>query len=504
MKNNLRNFCYLGICSLLLLLGLGCHFSQQAGGVGNQQQLIQNIHAIDRLSFGITPQQIATIKTQSLEKYLQNQLNPASVPESPNLSDGLVQFDTINQNSLQLWQTFQRYERQLYGETAVNVPLETKQKLQQEKNQYRGNIIRQIKQAYLARAINSSRQLQEVMTNFWLNHFNVFIGKKNLVFWLADYENKLRDNALGDFRDLLAITAHHPAMLIYLDNDLNSKPDSSRKQGNLRGINENYARELMELHTLGVNGGYTQQDVTALARIFTGWGVDLTGSEGDENGFRFFTQRHDFTDKEFLGQTIIGSGIVEGEKALDILANHPATARFISYKLAQYFVADKPPETLVEKLSQTFIDSQGNIKTVLDTLFHASEFNDPTYYNAKFKTPLQYLVSIVRASGLENPDLVKIEWMLSQLAMPIFGCEAPNGYHNTEDAWLNPDAMLRRVSFATNIARGVLSNQQPLDPIALQTTLGNDFTAETQKVITDSHKNLKAALILGSPEMMYR
>jgi uncharacterized protein (DUF1800 family) len=504
MKQNIRNFCYIGICSLLLLIGLGCSVSQQAGSVTNQQQVIQSIHGIDRWSFGITPQQVATIKNQSLEDYLQTQLNPEAIAESSKLTNILAQFDSIERTSLQLWQPFEQYERQLYGKTALPLAPEAKQKLEKEKNLYKGNVIQQVKQAHLARKIHSSRQLQEVMTNFWLNHFNVFIGKKNIAFWLADYENDLRANALGNFRDLLAVTAHHPAMLIYLDNDLNSDPNSPRQQGNAKGINENYARELMELHTLGVNGGYTQQDVTALARILTGWSVALDGNGGDENGFRFFSLRHDPTDKEFLGETIIGNGMAEGEKALDMLANHPSTAHFISYKLAQYFVADQPPETLVKKLTQTFIDTQGNIKTVLNTLFHSPEFNDPTYYNVKFKTPLQYLVSIVRASGLENPDLKKMDWMLSQLSMPIFGCVAPDGYDNTEEVWLNPDGMFRRVSFATNIARGVLNNQKSVDFNALQTTLGNNLTERTQKVIADSPKSLQAALVLGSPEMMYR
>jgi uncharacterized protein (DUF1800 family) len=507
MKQNLRNFCYISICSVILILGLGCYFSQKAGSLNNQPQVIsevipKTIHNIDRLSFGIIPQQVTTIQAQGLENYWQEQLNPASIAESPKLINQLAQFDTLKQNSLQLWQTFDRYDRSLKGQTAANLSLANKQKLEQQRNEYRSKITRQVKQAHLARAIHSYRQLEEVMANFWLNHFNVFIGKKTVAFSLADYENKLRENALGNFRDLLGVTAHHPAMLVYLDNDLNSNPNSPRQQGNARGINENYARELMELHTLGVNGGYTQQDVTALARIFTGWGVDLSGNGETENGFHFDAQRHDSTDKEFLGQTITGSGIKEGEKALDILATHAATAHFISYKLGQYFVADTPPDSLVDKLTQNFIDSQGNIKTVLNTLFHSPEFNDPKYYKVKFKTPFQYLVSLVRASGLENPDLTKMEWMLNQLAMPIFGCETPNGYQNVEKLWLNPDAMLRRVSFATNIARGAISEQKPVDIIVLQATLNHDLTAQTQQVVAESPKSLKAALILGSPEMM--
>ena len=499
MRQHLRNFCYASICSFLLWLGI--HVYQPASSITNQQQII---HALSRISFGITPQQIATIENRGLENYIQAQLNPSSIKESPKLSNQLAQFDTLSKKSIDLYETSQQYNSQLQGNRAANLSLEKKQALEKKRNQHKGKVFKQARQARIVRAINSSRQLQEVMTDFWLAHFNVLAHKKKIPFWIGDYENDLRNNALGNFHDLLAVTAHHPAMLMYLDNDLNTNPNINRKRGNARGLNENYARELMELHTLGVDGGYTQQDVTTLARILTGWGIDYSGKEGDENNFRFFPQRHDSSNKVFLGHKIAGGGMAEGEKALDILANHPATAHFISYKLAQYFVADKPPESLVNQLAETFSNSKGNIKTVLNTLFHSSEFNDPQYYNVKFKTPFQYMVSIVRASGLENPDLQKIEAMLGQLAMPIFGCETPNGYQNTEEAWLNPDAMLRRVSNAVHIAHGLLSNKKPIELSVLESSVNNRLTPETKKTVAEANPNLKAALILGSPEMMYR
>ena len=492
---NLRNLCCICICSLLFLLGYS-HYS--ASSTTDRQQIV---HTASRLSFGITEQQIATIEDRGIENYIQQQLNPTSIVESPKLTAQLAKFNTIHEDSIDLYKTFQGYSKQIQEKKTV-LSVEEKEQLQEKKNQHKRKVVQQAKQARLTSAIASSRQLQEVMTNFWLNHFNVYAPKKVVAFWVADYERDLRENALGNFRDLLAVTAHHPAMLIYLDNDLNTDPNSPRKQGNASGINENYARELMELHTLGVDGGYTQQDVTALAKIFTGWGVDFSG-QGDENSFRFYKQHHDPTDKVFLGETITGGGIAEGERALDILAHHQATAHFISYKLAQYFVADTPPQSLVDTLAKTFLDSNGDIKIVLDTLFHSSEFNDPTYYRVKFKTPFQYLVSIIRASDLANPDLKKVEWMLGQLSMPIYGCESPNGYQNTESAWLNPDAMLRRLSYATNISRGVLSNKQPLDSDTLQSSL-NNISSKTQKTLAETPPNLKAAVILGSPEMMYR
>ncbi|HHP7231651.1 MAG TPA: DUF1800 domain-containing protein [Xenococcaceae cyanobacterium] len=461
------------------------------------------LHYISRLSFGVTPGQISQVQAQGIENYLQTQLNPESIPESPVLKRSLAKLDTLNQNPPDLFETFKKYRLNNQPNNGNNLSTAEQKKLSQKRVKFRRKVVEQAQTAHLLRSILSERQLQEVMVNFWFYHFNVFFDKRVALFWLADYENEIRTHALGNFRDLLATTAHHPAMLIYLDNDLNVAPNDKAK-GNLKGINENYARELMELHTLGVDGGYTQQDVTALARIFTGWGVDQKGNLGDENGFMFYQKRHDYSDKVFLGQTIPGTGIEEAETALDILASHPATARFISYKLAQYFVADNPPKSLVDRLSAQFLDSQGNIKVVLDTLFHSPEFNDPQYYHNKFKTPYQYLVSLVRASKIENPNLKRLSGMLTQLSMPIYGCISPDGYKNTQVAWLNPEGMLRRISFANAIANGAISNEQAVNSQRLQKTLGNKFSPTTTNAIAQSPSRLSSTLIFGSPEMMHR
>ena len=498
MKKTIRNFSYLIICSLLLWLAF--YFKSPINDT-NVDKRIE--HTISRISFGMTPQQIETVKKRGLENYLQAQLNPPSIPQSKTLVEQLASLSTIARKPSDLFAVYQQYNSQSKGQKERSLSVPEKQTIQQKRSEYKNFVARQARQAHIARAIASEHQLQEVMTDFWLNHFNVYGSKKIVPFWLADYENDIRELALGNFHDLLSLTAHHPAMLVYLDNSLNRKPNS-RPKGNANGLNENYARELMELHTLGVDGGYTQQDVTALAKILTGWGVDRTGQSGDENSFRFYKQRHDFSEKVFLGETISGSGIAEGEKALAMLATHPATAHFISYKLAQYFVADSPPETLVTTLSKTFLDSQGNLKTVLDTLFHSPEFNDPQYYEVKFQTPFQYLVSVVRVSQIDRPDLKKLEGVLTRLSMPVFGCEVPKGYQNTESAWLNPNGMLNRLGFTISIANGLLSEAQPIDAAALQHTLDNSLSGETQQAIADTPPSLKAAVILGSPEMMYR
>ncbi|WP_338038495.1 DUF1800 domain-containing protein [Neosynechococcus sphagnicola] len=399
-------------------------------------------------------------------------------------------------------------------------------------------LVEQSAQSRLLRASESPRQLQEVMVDFWFNHFNVFANKGLTRLWVGSYEaSVIRPQSLGNFRQLLGATARHPAMLFYLDNWLNTAPDSPGARGRLKGLNENYARELMELHTLGVNGGYTQQDVVTLARILTGWGLcqdfgRQLAAIADPSGFCFDSRRHDFSDKVFLGQRIKGSGIAEGEQALDILARSPATAHHLSYQLAQYFVADQPPAALVDRLAQRFIDTHGNIQAVLNTLFHSPEFWDTKYYNAKFKTPYQYVVSALRATDVSVQNLRPILGTLQQLGMPLYGCQTPDGYKNTQAAWLNPDAMTRRLSFATALASGRLPlNQVPvnpdtpllptptmppamgvpspqsgqtIDPQQLRITLGNPFTTQTQAAIANSPASLRAALMLGSPEFMRR
>ncbi|MEM9273335.1 MAG: DUF1800 domain-containing protein [Cyanobacteria bacterium P01_F01_bin.143] len=493
MKKKLLNWALILTCVIVFGVGLLNH-QQTTGGTENAKL----IHTIERLSFGLAPGDLEKVKNIGLENYIQSQLNPQKNQKSSVLQNYLAKLDTLNRSSIDLFKEYQQYN--IKPKNGITLTTEKKQKLLKKRGQFKRKNIDQAQNIHLMRAIISPNQLQEVMVNFWFNHFNVFVPKKIVAFWLADYERDIRDHALGNFRDLLGVTAHHPAMLMYLDNDLNSAPAPGKK----KGLNENYARELMELHTLGVNGGYTQEDVIALARIFTGWSFDRTGKYDNENNFRFFKNNHDFQDKTFLGNEIKGTGLDEGKQALDILANHPATAKFISYKLAQYFVADQPPETLVNKLQNKFLDSQGDIKAILDVLFHSKEFNDPQYYEQKFKTPYQYLVSLVRASGIKSPNINRLKGMIQQLSMPIYRCLTPDGYKNTKQAWLNPDAMLRRISFATAISSGTLNKKQPVKSPQLKVTLGNNFSQSTKDAIAKSPPALRSALILGSPEMMQK
>jgi len=460
------------------------------------------IHVLDRLSFGARPGDIETVQKLGVEGYIQQQLHPESIPEPQALADRLSQLEMLNLTPLQLFEQ-------------INLPRSPAPTPEQRRayRQKMAHVLEQAQQARLLQSTENPRQLQEVMVDFWYNHFNVFSRKGVDAMLVGAYEQQaIRPHALGRFRDLLEATARHPAMLFYLDNWQNSAPNASGNNKRTQGLNENYARELMELHTLGVDGGYTQQDVIALAKILTGWTFRRSAQPGVEpNGFYFDAKRHDFSDKVFLGQTIKGSGMPEVEQALDILAKSPATAHHISYQLAQYFVADQPPKALVDKLAQKFLATDGNIREVLSTLFHSSEFWNPQIYDAKFKTPYQYVVSAVRATGINVQNVLPIRGALQQLGMPLYGSLSPDGYKNTEDVWLNPDAMTRRINFATTIASGRLplgapnsSRSTPVEPVQLANTLGNSFSAQTQNAIAQSPPNLRAALILGSPEFMRR
>ncbi len=472
------------------------------------------LHTLNRLSYGIRPGDIDRVRSIGVDKYIQQQLNPDTINEPTALTDRLAKLATINLSPVELFQQSNPNRQQVAGQ---KITPEIKKAQQKQAKQ----IVAQAAEARLMRSIYSERQLQEVMVDFWYNHFNVYADKGLDKLWVGAYEREaIRPYALGKFRDLLGATARHPAMLFYLDNWQNSTPNFNRRKGRPQGLNENYARELMELHTLGVNGGYKQDDVIALAKILTGWGFKQPGQKvPDGYTFQFNRNRHDFNNKIFLSQDIIGSGIEEGEQALDLLSRHPSTARQITFKLAQYFVTDNPPKSLTDKLSKRFVATDGDIKLVLETLFKSPEFWSGKYYGAKFKTPYQYAVSSIRSTGLDVNNVKPLNDFLAQSGMPIYGCPTPNGYKNTQDAWLNPDSMTRRLNFATNLGGGRLSLLTPqlttpkpvvpptyisLDSIQLLATLGNNFSLKTQQAIDASAPDIRAALILGSPEFMNR
>ncbi len=495
------------VCISVLLIWLSLQISAFAAEMPNSAKAL---HLLNRLSFGARPGEIERVHAIGINAYIQQQLSPELLPEllpeSPQLTTKLEQLETLRLTPHQL---LLNYNPGIQLRQQTNVSQEQLNAL----NAKAQSVIQQATEAKLIRSIESSHQLQEVMLDFWSSHFNVFSSEGFGKIWAGAYERQaIRPYALGRFRDLLGATAHHPAMLYYLDNWLNTAPNSPGAKPPFSGLNENYARELMELHTLGVEGGYTQADVEALARIFTGWGYcGVNARQVPENGFCFAVRRHDTGDKLFLGQQIAAGGITEGEQALDILAKHPATAKFISYKLAQYFVMDDPPNSLVNRLAQRFQSTDGEISAVLQSLFSSPEFWDESALNAKFKTPYQYAISAIRAADLATSNLNPVLGLLRQLGMPIYGCDSPDGYKNTEAAWLSADAVLRRINWVTALSSGRLlqpaansGSASPVDSQKLLTTLGNLVSAKTQQAIANRRDPLRSALILGSPEFMYR
>jgi uncharacterized protein (DUF1800 family) len=316
----------------------------------------------------------------------------------------------------------------------------------------------------LARDVYSSAQLQEVMTDFWLNHFNVYLRKNEQTpYYLVSYERDvIRPHALGKFEDLLEAVAHSPAMLLYLDNSESIGPDSpaaehAKDVGFRRpnqkkapqGLNENYARELMELHTLGVNGGYTQADIIQVARVLTGWTVDQPQRGG---GFLFAPNRHEPGAKKVLGKKIKDNGEREGEVLLSMLAERPATAQFLSRKLAIRFVSDDPPQPLVDRMAKTYLTSHGDIAQVLLTLFRSPEFWAASDYRAKVKTPVEFVVSAARASNAQIANYQPLENALRQMGMPLYGCVPPTGYKWGAADWVSTGALVDRMNFALNLA----------------------------------------------------
>jgi uncharacterized protein (DUF1800 family) len=331
------------------------------------------------------------------------------------------------------------------------------------------SVLAELAEQKVLRAVYSERQLQEVLTDFWFNHFNVDARKNRTRFLLTTYErDTIRPRVLGTFRDLLEATARDPAMLVYLDNWMSASatdagmPDNAigrrrqpaRRRGlagepasvapkRPRGLNENYARELMELHTLGVDGGYTQKDVTEVARAFTGWTIE-NARRG--SGFRFEPRMHDPGAKVVLGHTIKAGG---GE----ILAAHPSTARFIATKLARRFVSDVPPPALVDRAAARFRETRGDLREVTRAILTSPEFLSPDAYYAKVKTPFEFVVSSLRATATDVQDARPIVRELQQLGMPLYMCQPPTGYKDTADAWVNTGALVSRMNYALKLAR---------------------------------------------------
>jgi uncharacterized protein (DUF1800 family) len=383
-------------------------------------------------------------------------------------------------------------------------------------------VTEELQQEKLLRAVYSERQLEEVMTQFWSNHFNIYLRKNGEMPWyLAGYERDvIRPHAMGRFEDLLVAVAHSPAMLVYLDNQQSVGPHSvaaMRAAGNAGqkksapGLNENYARELMELHTLGVNGGYTQQDVVEVAKVLTGWGME-TKQQG--YGFEFNERRHEPGDKVVLGHRIQENGTgehgeAEGMEVLHLLAMSPATARFLSTKLATEFVSDTPPKSLVDRMTKTYLKTHGDIRQVLRTMFHSPEFWSRDADRAKLKTPLEFVVSSLRATDADVENASAVAASLDRLGMPLYGVQQPNGYSLKADPWLGAEALLARMNFAlaltanrlpgVSIAPAQSAESAEQSEMQLEETLLNGrVAAHTHEVVLQEMESAQATPVAAA------
>jgi uncharacterized protein (DUF1800 family) len=450
----------------------------------------QITHALNRLTFGPRPGDVQKVRSIGLDKWIELQLRPERIDDS-SLQKFLDHYGILKRDQNDLLREFsvaQRERRTARREAGDSAGRPTRQDNMDLQNLAltRRRVVGELQSSRVARAVAGNRQLEEVMTDFWLNHFNVYAQKgPPEAFYLAEYESDvIRPRALGKFRDLLESVAKSPAMLFYLDNARSmadstrprlARMDSNRGRNPIRlrrpngrrpyppgptqprpgqplpnqlrngGLNENYGRELLELHTLGVDGGYTQQDVIAVARALTGWTIRPPAAGG---GFIFRPEMHDAGEKTVLGHKLKANrGIEDGEDVLDMLSRHPSTARYIATKLARRFISDNPPQTVIDQAADAFLKTDGDIREVVRTIVTSNEFFSQQAYRAKVKSPFEVVVSAMRAMNARPDSTPRTAQVIAYLGAPIFGHQAPNGYPETGDAWMNTGAILNRINF---------------------------------------------------------
>jgi len=451
------------------------------------------LHVLNRLAFGPRPGDVARVRAAGLDAWIERQLRPETIDDSAT-ERALVDLASLRMSIPEALREYPRPDPKLREKLQDGrmTRAEMMQTYPPEKRPFR--IAAELQAAKTLRAVKSERQLAEVMVDFWFNHFNVFAGKGDVRWYVSAYERDvIRPNALGRFPDLVRASARHPAMLFYLDNWLSARPDftvpSGQNRGRKAGLNENYARELMELHTLGVDGGYTQKDVTEVARAFTGWSIDRPRVEGR---FVFRPRMHDTGEKVVLGHRLpAGGGRDDGERVLAILTRHPSTARFIATKLVRRFVADAPPPALIDRVASTYLETDGDIRAMLRTILASSEFYAEDAYRAKIKKPFEFVSSAARALGatLDAQGAFDLARASAEIGEPLYQAQPPTGYPDRAEAWVNAGALLARMNFALALA----SDRYPrvvVDPGAL--VAGAD--ARTPDAVLD---RLLAALVAG-------
>jgi uncharacterized protein (DUF1800 family) len=450
-------------------------------------------HALNRLGYGPRPGDIERIRKIGLETWITQQLHPETINDDA-LRPRLAEYATLSMTPAAL---ITEYPRPDQAAKKLGITLDEYNKLEQTAmhpaqglrpapDRRSGAIVNELMDSKLLRAIYSERQLQEQLADFWFNHFNIYIYKDQETYLVTSFErDAIRPYTLGKFRDLLSATAHSPAMMIYLDNSASADPDAFERikhaspqqkaawknlppVGGRRGLNENYGREILELHTLGVDGGYTQQDVIEVAKSFTGWTVKQPGMLAE---FYFDPRIHVPGEKRVLGKKIKAGGEKDGEAVLDLLAKSPATAHHISYELAERFVSDTPPPALVARMAKTFQKTKGDIREVMRTMIYSSEFWSRANSEAKIKTPFELVASAARAIGADVDSPVQLRNWVSRIGEPLYQCLPPTGYKDNAATWVNTGALLNRLNFAIQLA----SNRMRGAEVDLPSRLGSDI-----------------------------
>lgn len=505
------------------------------------------VHVLNRIGYGPRPGDIARVRKTGLRAYIDAQLRPERLSDDA-LEARLRPLTTLTRSSRDLADEYERpareARRQRQRDSSANpdAPPAPEERRRSPEMRLAALPLLELSEQKILRASYSERQLESVLTDFWFNHFNVDARKGPARFLLTEYErNAIRPHVLGTFRDLVEATAKSPAMLFYLDNWISTGPNGPRVDvggprlrpglapfggGNRvgrgrtglsadqrerleqrlampRGLNENYGRELLELHTIGVDGGYTQKDVTEVARAFTGWSIDRPRQGG---GYVFRPQLHDTGEKVVLGRRIAaGGGERDGEQVLDILAAHPSTARFIATKLARRFVSDAPPAGLVDRVAGTFSRTKGDLRAVMTTLLTSPEFLSHEAYGAKVKTPFEFVVSALRSTGADVNSGRALVRALQELGMPLYQCQPPTGYKDTADAWVNTGALVNRMNHALALANGTIPGVLMLNPPAPERVLPGEIAETTRATMARAATAPQAlALALGSPEFQRR
>jgi uncharacterized protein (DUF1800 family) len=574
----LRSGAAASLSAAVLVLGLGAAPAAKPSPAAFDEATVT--HVLNRVAFGPSARETARLRELGLTRYLDEQLRPDTIADAA-MAARLAGLETVQLSSrdiseryygpmLEMRQTLKRAKGDASPEMAgtggaeakdagplANLTPEERQRVRAARQQSQ-RVLQELGSHKLLRAVYSERQLQEVLVDFWFNHFNVFAGKGPVQAYLTEYEREaIRPHVLGSFRELLGAVAHSPAMLFYLDNWQSSDPNmaarlnpaglraDARNPGRRatargrfaglsederarrleeakprmprmpRGLNENYARELLELHTLGVDSGYTQQDIVEVARAFTGWTIRGPRQGGS---FWFDDRRHVKGAKHVLGATIDRGGEQDGEAVLDLLVRQPATATFIVTKLARRFVADEPPAGLVARAAETFRRTHGDLREVTRVIVSSPELLAAEARRAKVKTPFEFVASALRASGADVTDAAALLPRLKELGMPLYFAQPPTGYADRADAWVNTGALLARMNFALSLVDGripgtridltaMASNGTPEEIRArlVHTLLAGEASESTRRTLDKGAEPAKlAALALGSPEFQRR